>query len=195
MPVDHNKIVFLDVDGPLTNEEQWYKLKADYYGIDTSLDQNILKIDSFYAEQERKRRVRDFILESPLPPLRIVDHSPPFLEDAVNRIHRLYDQTSCSFVLSSQWRIGLSLEQIQMVMERSGLQVPFVGKTQDSFTEHRAYLIREYLTQSQASSYVIIDDINFEGFELFFGERFIQTPFTTCVSEENIEKAISLLNK
>lgn len=173
------KIVFLDIDGVVaTNNARHDELKR-YYQEDTiekveaAMDKNILpfpRISMFYW---------------------------PFDKRVINELYRLKKQTNCEFVLSSSWRKGRTLEELNEMFALKGLRIQLFDKTNTVKDVTRGEEIQSWIRKhyEQISNYVIIDD------ECDYD--IIQTHPNNCINvtsdegftKNDCDKAIKMLNK
>lgn len=123
-----------------------------------------------------------------------------FDNGCVERLQQLIEETDANVVISSSWRhLGLSV-MMDMWMER---QMPgelldiipmydqqSTGRT-DSMS--RGECIQEWLEDNKCECYVIIDDVNDFLKEQF--DYFIETDYYLGFQEEDLEKAIGILNR
>lgn len=125
------------------------------------------------------------------------EHSS-FLPSAMYNIKTLYQKTQCKFIISSDWRLNKSLDDLQKLFIDEDLDIPLVGKTEDGpsvFGEYRANQIKNYIDVHQIEKYIVIDDVNYRNFRNYFGERFIQASFTQGFTRKNLEHALNIMNK
>ncbi len=156
------KIVFLDIDGVLNNEDS----DIIYLGGDSKLH------GGFYA---------------------------PELVDKFNLIVK---ETGAKIVLSSTWRLGLSLEDIEILLKEMGVQGEVIGKTNAFWGGHifRGNEIYEWIYNNQDligeayndfKGYVILDDES----DMLYWQRnnFVQTHGLKGLTDSNVMEAIAIL--
>lgn len=119
--------------------------------------------------------------------------------EALRRIDVLVNETSGELVLTSYWR--LDLEGTRKRLEHSGLRTKInyslpVSPLESEPGWSRGRLISEFLNlkKNECERYIILDDTDDE-LSSHGKERFIKINPVTGITEENINKAIKLLNE
>lgn len=140
-----------------------------------------------------------------------------FCPDAVARLNKLTDATGAKIVISSTWRLGRDLDELQTLFKEVGITGEVIDKT-DHFGGIKGYGIprgceidhwlnqhkfqrinwsiktqMEYAEKSEIDNYVIFDDDS----DMLYNQRehFIKTSQKTGLDDGDIEKAIELLSK
>jgi hypothetical protein len=181
------KVVFLDIDGVVATDEAYYEVYKNYYG----LDYDYINSTTSNIEYMNREIIRMFDT-SPLAKPHVSKKYWPFSQSAIDNVHSLYNQTKCSFVMSSDWRIGRDVEEINKLMALKRLYVPFLDRT-EYLEGYRGLEIRDWIHKHDVDKYVVLDDNCFDGFKESFGERFIQTNPYYGFSKEDLENAVRLL--
>lgn len=174
-----HKFLFLDIDGVLNNQNTF---------------------------TERKTYIRENFTKEELANLKRLDVAPHELDRmAIRLLDEVIDVTGASIVISSTWRILLSLEELREVFRVVGFRnvdaivdVTPRFKWRSSFRgneihdwieqykqDHNMYVTREKVT------YAIVDDDS--DMLLWQKDQFVQTSFKTGLLEEHADKLIRIL--
>lgn len=161
-----SKYLFLDVDGVLNSE-------------------------AFYTEISQNDRMLKIHKENPSMPGRMIYKLSNFDPKAVEKLNRILRETGCKLVVSSSWRFDSDLKELFKMV---GINSEIFGITGISQTRYRGFEIQNYLdTQKDILSYCILDDdCDMLPTQL---DSFIQTDFRVGLTEDNVNKAIKILNK
>ena len=122
----------------------------------------------------------------------------------VTRLNNLIASTDAKVVLTSTWRLGLTLDEILDLCSIIGLEGEVIGMT-DSLNQypfiHRGNEILKWIIDNEDlvgpkheyKSYVIIDDDN----DMLYRQRnnFVKVDGELGLTEENVLDAFSILNK
>ena len=115
-------------------------------------------------------------------------------------MNKILKETESSIVVSSTWRIGRSLEELQDLFNEVGIDGKVIGKTKilqerKNFEKIvRGTEIKMWMDENNfTGNYIIIDDDN----DMLPEQQpfFIKTSFWTGITEKNVEDSIKLLNK
>ena len=171
----HN-IIFLDIDGVLL--------------IDSDGKKNSNK---FMAE---RAFINEKIPEDVLETLYLYDVGAVlnFNKGAVARLHTLIEKTDAKIVVSSDWRLGKTVEKLKWLLSLHDLDKYIIDKTgEEKNAFDRKANIRAWLkaNQSLVKNFVIIDDLWFNGLDRKFPDNFVLTQ--THFTEEDLEKALAIL--
>ena len=164
-----NKVIFLDIDGVL-NTGWWYSQK----------DRNTPKDKYGYAFDPR----------------------------SVANFKKILDETGADIVISSSWK-SFGLSELEEMWQYRGLPGKLIGITPNTVSDEllldadldhmelfsiRGMEIKEWLDKhgKKVSHYVIIDDM--DNFLSSQKSHFVQTDPEVGVTEEDADKAISILN-
>ena len=121
-----------------------------------------------------------------------------FVDDyLIERLKRLIDVTGATVVMSSSWRYGLTCEKhhddfVELLerLEEHGVHVEDYTPTMN--TAHKSIEIEHYLLDHpEIDSFVILDDDEIE----LFPEQHVETLNRYGLTDENVEEAITILNK
>lgn len=163
------RIIFLDIDGVL-NTGWWY----------TQMDGNTPKDKYGYA----------------------------FDPKSVANLKKIVDETGADIVISSSWK-SLGLSELEDMWQNRGLPGKLIGITPNSVSDEmllnadldhmelfsiRGMEIKEWLDKhgKNVSHYVIIDDM--DNFLSSQKSHFVQTDPEVGITEEDVDKAVRLLN-
>ena len=173
------KVVFLDIDGVVATEHALYEELRNYYQVETVQE----ALDSSTYKDLQYPRISMFYW--------------PFDPRAISQLYRLQKETKCKFVLSSSWRLGQTIEEINKLFAQKGLRVPILDKTDRRLSSERgeeiAWWIRDH--KDEIESYVIIDDECNHDIIQFHPEHCVNTIFYDGFTKDDCDKAIEILNK
>jgi hypothetical protein len=123
----------------------------------------------------------------------------------VSRLNQLIASTGASLVVSSTWRLGLTLEKMTLLLNNMGILSPVVGMTDDLRNHHccrgnEVYKwikdnkdILKYKHYYDYKSYVILDDDT--DMLLWQKDNFVNTDGQIGITDEDVEDAIVILNR
>lgn len=123
---------------------------------------------------------------------------------AVSRLERVVTTTNCEIVISSAWRIAMSLGQIARDLRAAGLRKGserIIDKTPVVFEKYSrgkeiALWLAEHRMRPHISSRPIVHAIVDDDFDAGLGEnnkRFVRTRFEDGLLDEHADKLIELL--
>lgn len=122
--------------------------------------------------------------------------------DRIALLNRLCTATGAVVVVSSTWRLGRSIEQLQRMLSEAGFVGTVVGKTPavapvpDSPTwpaRERGVEVQAWLSTHPVESYVVLDDASDRG--PIPEERWLQTRFDEGLTEAVIGEANWILRR
>lgn len=156
------KIIFLDIDGVLNNEDS----------------------DIVY-----------------LPP---TSHCSGgfYCPELVTLFNTIVEETQAKIVLSSTWRLGLSIKQVQELLQEMGISGEVVGVTDHIWDRHifRGNEIYKWIRDNESligkyydyTDYLILDDDS----DMLYWQRnnFVQTNGLKGLTESNVMESIAILN-
>lgn len=120
--------------------------------------------------------------------------------EAVNRLNKITEVTKASIVISSSWRIGTTLEQLQELLKTNGVKANIIGTTKVLNTD-RSIEIWDWIDDNKAivDNYVILDDDRLEqkrdNSDPVLDQHFVRTSWLDGLQDRHIEKAIEILNR
>src|SRR6476620_3382199 len=161
------RVIFLDIDGVL-NSEEFFVRKHEEKG----------------AEAVNEEMRTHWPLSEICPKL-------------VSNLNKLVEQTDAKIVVSSTWRHGRSIEELQSILDGVGFKGEVVDKTPDLNRKlnrdvDRGEEIEDWLVSNRGvKSFVILDDDGDMLDEQL--DCFVHTSFKTGLNEECTEKAIQIL--
>src|SRR5258708_3844439 len=80
---------------------------------------------------------------------------------AVARLNRIVDASAAKIVVSSSWRLGHSVEELQQILEERGFRGEVVGRTPDLNIVRGLEILAWLSAQAEVpESYCILDDSN-----------------------------------
>ena len=115
---------------------------------------------------------------------------------AIKKLNKIVDKTGAEIVVSSTWRIGKSVDDLENILNRNGFTGHVIDKTEDLIHERktRGDEIKKWLDEHlNIDSFVIIDDFNFPKFEKYFSTRFVQTDDRVGLSNQDADKCVDIL--
>lgn len=99
-------------------------------------------------------------------------------------------------IISSDWRYGFSIQQLQDLFSVHLFSKYIVGKTEDNSSLRRGILIKNWLEQANASfeivGYVILDDIDDQLSE-HFKDQFVKCDYNKGFVQSDFERAMKVL--
>lgn len=131
-------IIFLDIDGVMNNQHYWHELMVN-------------KTREEILEEENNQTLEEY--------KRIHGFDPR----CVKLLNELTDNTGAVIVLSSTWRLGTELEDLQQLFKDVGITGKLVGKTpvlRDAMRGNEIYKFMDdnYGPERPEVPYVILDD-------------------------------------
>jgi hypothetical protein len=123
----------------------------------------------------------------------------------VSRLNQLIAATGASIVVSSTWRLGLTLEKMTLLLNNMGILPPIVGMTDDLRNHYccRGNEIYKWIKDNKDilkykyyydyKSYVILDDDT--DMLLWQKDNFVNTDGQIGLTDEDVEDAIVILNR
>jgi hypothetical protein len=124
--------------------------------------------------------------------LNIFTEPRDIIPEHVKLINQLAYMPGVMFVLSSDWRNNLDMEDLEH-FSTFGFDGVFHGMTikraNHKNTLNRGQEITQYLRENPCSNYVVIDDSNIEGHD----GHFVQTRSNVGITQSGIDKAKKIL--
>jgi len=115
-----------------------------------------------------------------------------FDPDAVSLLNHISDATGANFVVTSAWRIGRTVSELQDLFKRVGITGKVVGRTR-SIGDERRDEIQEWIdSHDMCEAFVVIDDEYDMG---LFTMRFVKTNWKHGLEHIHMHMAIDLLNE
>lgn len=113
----------------------------------------------------------------------------------VGRVNQLLELTGAKVVVSSTWRIGRIVAELQALLERHGFTgevigtTPILGGNRVRGDEIQAWLSRE---GENVRSFVILDD---DSDMVHLHDRLVQTTFKTGLQDHHVSMAVTVLRR
>lgn len=129
------KIIFLDIDGVLNNQETFARRRAEY--------------DADREAYLKKLKDRKFSDDSEID------------RNLIQELNKIIRATGPKIVVSSSWRIGRTVEELQDLLKRNGCIGEVIDKTGRSSHGIRGLEIQEWIDthkEYHISNFVILDD-------------------------------------
>lgn len=128
----------------------------------------------------------------------------PFDPKCVKIFNKILDETGADIVLSSDWKLHFSLEDIDKIFKFNGVNKSPIDTTinddasMSNQTMNRAFQIGEYTTRNNITNYVVIDDLNVGKYMVITNEEdkfFLTDDFEGIKKVGLKDKIIKKLNK
>ena len=115
----------------------------------------------------------------------------------VKRLKEMVEATGARIVLSSDWRLDKESADYKYLTQKlkykGGIQI--YSHTPDLNWQRRGLEIRDWLVNHKVANYVILDDVCFADFNRELLDHFVQTDDWKGLTDEDIQKAIEILNR
>lgn len=159
-----DRLIFLDVDGVL-NSHAWFKKFNEKHGRNASIA----------GDRDGKGPS---------------EHIDP---KTVERLNRIVEVGKADVVLSSTWRAGRTVTQIQELLERSGFRGRVIGKTGHGFNGERGLQILNWLelTGNEKATVVVLDDEESDLGRVL--GVLVKTDSKVGITDEDVMKAVEIL--
>jgi hypothetical protein len=134
----------------------------------------------------------DGVLASYLQMKRIDPEGPAFIDYAVEAFNKLVDKTNSDVCISSSWRIGRTIEDLQETLNVRNVKCTVVGKT-DRFGDRGEEILKWLKENPQYTEYIIIDDemSDIEKHIPYYFKTHIKTNMFQCLTIYDIAKCRS----
>ena len=99
----------------------------------------------------------DGVLASYLKMKHIDEYGPAFIDYSVSTLNKLIEKTNSDICISSSWRVGRTIEDLQELLTARGVKCNVVGKT-DKSVDRGVEILNWLYGNSQYNEYIIIDD-------------------------------------
>jgi hypothetical protein len=128
----------------------------------------------------------------------------PFDPKCVKVFNQILDATDADIVLSSDWKLHFSLEDIDKIFKFNGVNKSPIDTTvnedasMSNQTMNRTFQIGEYVTRNNITNYVVIDDLNVGKYMVITNEEdkfFLTDDFEGIKKVGLKDKIIKKLNK
>jgi HAD domain in Swiss Army Knife RNA repair proteins len=167
----------------------------------------VLNSNDWYVRRQEKYNMDD------------VETRYPFYEfdpSAINRLNKIIESTGAKVVVSSTWRLGRSIEELQTILNTVGFTGEIIDKTIyyggiEGYTVPRGCEIerwldtkgfqrinwskeeqQKFINKSEVKNYIILDDDS----DMLYNQRehFVQTGWQFGLDDNTMNKAIKILN-
>ena len=113
-----------------------------------------------------------------------------FSSSCVEVLNKILSSNNVRIILTSSWRTVFDVEkQCRIFKENDVVQLP-MGQIKDLGYKHRNLEIKSYLENRKVEGFVILDDMQIDGFD----DNFILIDPRNGLSEEHIERVNEMLN-
>lgn len=118
-----------------------------------------------------------------------------FDKACVKNLNTLCDRTGASIVVSSSWRRGRSVQQLQVLFAREGVKAPVIDKTPEDGQE-RGKQILQWIDEQKEEvvSYVVLDDDSWDIHPYITNYVHLANGMETGLRMEHVHKAVEILN-
>jgi hypothetical protein len=176
--IDNLNIVFLDLDGVVSTLDSLYEELENFFVLnsqeinDGSPSELCKNTGLYYPNVSMKFW--------------------PFDQNAIKNLYKLQKITGCMFVLSSSWRKGRTLIEINELIQLKGLKLNFIDKT-PNFGDRGAEIEKWILNYKyKVDNYVVLDDDSGD-IKSYHPNNFVQTEFKTGFTNEKLQETLKIL--
>jgi hypothetical protein len=155
------KTIFLDIDGVMATHREFMRLRK-----------------KFHDKYDEAKRL----------------HIPyPFNKGCVKILNDILTETDAQIVLSSDWKLHWNLEELDLIFKFNEViksPIAVTGSHPVSFgnlEKNRVNEIKKYMEKHDVGSYVIIDDLHMDIYEI---PRFVRTKDVEGLKQLGIKKKI-----
>ena len=113
-----------------------------------------------------------------------------FSSSCVEVLNKILSSNNVRIILTSSWRTVFDVEKQCRIFKENGVKQLPMGQTKDLGYKHRNIEIKNYLENRKVESFVILDDMQIDGFD----DNFILIDPRNGLSEEHIERVNEMLN-
>ena len=114
-----------------------------------------------------------------------------FSSSCVGILNEILSSNNVKIILTSSWRTVFDVEKQCRIFKENGVKQLPMGQTKDLGYKYRNLEIKSYLENRKVESFVILDDMQIEGFD----ENFVLVDPRKGLSEEYVERINEILNK
>lgn len=112
----------------------------------------------------------------------------PFTPSCVECLNMILTNHNVKIILTSSWRNVFDAEKQNQIFKENGvIQMPY-GQTKNLGYDNRDKEIQTYLKSKKVSQFIVLDDMNIEGFD----SHFIRTNPSTGLTKTDVEKVNAL---
>ena len=115
-------------------------------------------------------------------------------KQAIGWLNELYRQCPYDIVVSSTWRLGMSVEELQLLLLKSGFspEIRVIGKTPILYTE-RGEEIQQWIDENEfTGKFIIMDD---DSDMCHLKDKLVQTNTYIGITFYDFRKALKLFQK
>lgn len=115
--------------------------------------------------------------------------------EAIERVNKIINETGAKIVVSSSWRIGLSLVELQILLKDHGITGDIIGMTPSlSFKgRRRGHEIQAWLNNHlEVIDFIILDD---DSDMVHLMPALVKTSYQEGLLDVHVELAIKMLNE
>lgn len=124
-----------------------------------------------------------------------------FCEDSVAYLNEIIFLTKAKIVVTSNWRLYLTTEELDQAFKERGVIGKVFDKTNSNFVRkntpliigNRGLEIREWLDNYYCTDYVVIDDQITDILEYIPKAKIVKVNSLIGLSSENVDKAVNIL--
>ncbi len=112
-----------------------------------------------------------------------------FSPDCVKVLNAILQKYKVKIILTSSWRMVFDAEKQNRIFKENGVvQMPY-GQTPNLGCNNRSEEIKTYLKKRKVKNFLILDDMEIEG----FNAHFVRTNPSTGLTEEDLKKVDKIL--
>lgn len=114
----------------------------------------------------------------------------PFDKHCVETLNKILELTNAEIVLTSQWRVDYTSDEIDEIFEWNNILKSPVAITENIGGFTRCLEIETFLEENKVNKFVILDDMELDCFKY----QFIRTTMEEGLNEKLIGKIVKILN-
>jgi hypothetical protein len=111
--------------------------------------------------------------------------------EAIRNLNEIVSYTRSKVVITSNWRLGLTLTQLKIILRSEGFHGDVVGKTDIGVS--RGEEILEWIELKGVTDYVVIDDQVGDIISVLGDKRVIEVDHKKGLDRNVVDKAIDIL--
>ena len=113
-----------------------------------------------------------------------------FSSSCVEVLNKILSTNNVRIILTSSWRTVFDVEKQCQIFNENGVKQLPMGQTKDLGYKYRNLEIKSYLENRKVEGFVILDDMQIEGFD----DNFVLIDPRKGLSEEYVERVNEILN-
>lgn len=113
-----------------------------------------------------------------------------FSSSCVEVLNKILSSNNVRIILTSSWRTVFDVEKQCRIFKENGVKQLPMGQIKDLGYKYRNLEIKSYLENRKVEGFVILDDMQIEGFD----DNFVLIDPRKGLSEEHVERVNEVLN-